>query len=404
MQQLTGIYSSYGSQAQQAFNQTQQALNGIIAANATGDSQSQGVLQAALASATGGQNDLGAMMGISGTPTAQEVAPYMSAAAGENAGTGSELKSLAGGLMSTVGAGVSNAALEGAQQKDIESTRHLAALQSNQQSRDAIIAQIPNLINAAKQQLISNALNASGLQFQQKLAQQQLALAQKTEAANASNAAGTLALNKTNSAANIANAKAQLAQNQQVINNNYQIAQQTLAATNAKTAAALQTTIAKAQGAQEANALKYLTTWAAPTPLEISKTTKTLPDGTVVHAGSIDPTKYHRDVGAALKTLMTNYGLSLQTALSYLETLTIPIGGNQTMTVAQWAQTFIQRSQAQATKTAGQPLVPGTIYNDPFFVQLRKLMGVNPSTNIFAGYNGIPLLKSTPAPGTAGQP
>lgn len=359
---LTGIYSQYGNQAQQAFNETRDALNAMIGANATGDQQSQGVLQAALSSATGGQNSLAQMMGMSGPAPAQEIAPYASAAQGAARGTGSELQALSGGLLSTSGNAVADAAMEGAQQQNIESLRHGAAVQSNEQSRSALIDQIPDLIEKAREQLISDSLNASGLQFQQQLAAKQFGLSEKTANANIANAAATTDINRQNSAENRRVAEATLQSNQQT----QALNQQALQAKIQQSKATLAIALAKTTGQREAGALKWLTSWVTPTPEELAKKSTTTIDpktqATIrITAGQIDPTRWHRDAGMALKTLMTVYGLDLKTALSYMSTLTAPIGGGVNMTIGQWASTFIARAAADRHPAAQSGWLSGII-------------------------------------------
>lgn len=343
---LKGIYGEYGNQAQAAFNETQQALKDMIASNATGDTQQAGVLSAALNSAIGGSNQLGAMMGQSGVVTPGEVAPYTAAAQGAAAGTGQELKALSGGLLSTTGETVANASLEGAQQRDIESTRHQAALQANTQSRDAIVAGIPDVIAKVRQQLITDLLNSQGLQFQQTLADKQFGLAQQTEKANAAIAKGTLTLNQVNAAAQRANATTQLQQNQQTIDNN----RLAIEATAKRAQAVLSQAVAKAQGTRQANGIKYLAAWVQPLKQELVTTSKLNPDGSTTHGTKLaDPSAWHRNPMDAFNQLTRTYGFTPAEAYQLMAGFNTPIGRGAGITIAQWAEAHLKALTPQTT-------------------------------------------------------
>lgn len=342
---LKGIYGEYGNQAQAAFNETQQALRDMIASNATGDTQQAGVLNAALNSALGSPNQLGSMMGISGAVTPGEVAPYEAASQGAAAGTGQELKALSGGLLSTTGETVANAALEGAQQRDIESTRHQAALQSNTQSRDAIVAGIPDIIAKARAQLITDLENAQGLQFQQTLASKQFGLSKQTEADNAAIAKGTLALNQVNSAANRAATTRKLDLTAQQIENQ----RLGIEATAQRAQAVLAQATAKAQGTRQANGIKYLTQWVQPTKQETATTSTTDPNtGATTHGSKLaDPAAWYRNPSDAFNTLTRTYGFTPREAYTLMSGFNTPIGRGANITVAQWAEAHLRALSPQ---------------------------------------------------------
>jgi hypothetical protein len=337
---LKGIYGEYGNQAQAAFNETQQALKDMIAANSTGDTQQAGVLNAALSSALQGPSTLGSMMGISGTPTAADIAPYQSAAQGAAAGTGQELQALSGGLISTTGENVANAALEGAQQKDIESTRHQAALQSNTQTRDTVIAGIPDVIAKVREQLITDLTNAQGLSFQQKLAEQQFGLSKTTEADNAAIAQGTLRLNQVNSAANRAATTRKLDLTAQQIENQ----RLSIVATAKRAESVLAQATAKAQGTRQANGIKFLTQWVQPTKNETATTSTTDPNtGATTHGSKLaDPSAWYRNPADAFNQLTRTYGFSPAEAYQLMSGFNTPIGRGAGITIGQWAEAHLR--------------------------------------------------------------
>jgi hypothetical protein len=239
-----------------------------------------------------------------------------------------------------------NAPLERATELNTESLRHQAAAQGLRTQQQALVDQIPGIVEKAREQLVSDAQSAQSLRFQENLAGQQFGLQKQAQTFNQSLATKQFTETQLNDQANRASQAATIAQNAQALTN------QTQATNNAATDA-----IAKAQGQSQANAVKWLQGWLAPTKQEM--TTKTVKDpttGNTIHEQVLaNPSGWHRNVGDALRSIQTLYGLSEPEALQLMTAVggSTYVSGQGGMTVAQWAQTYNQRL-GQQRKTAAQ--------------------------------------------------
>jgi hypothetical protein len=341
------IYNQYQSQAQQAYNQVQQSLNNLIAQNNPG--ASQGTLMAAIQSAQGGQNALAQMTGQS-TPPAAGVAPlaYQSGANAAQAATQQELNALAANALTLPGQNLADVGLERATEQNTESIRHQGAIGGFQQARSDLVAQIPGIIEKAREQLVSDMQNAQSLQFQENLANKQFGLSSQQQQFNQAQTAAQFKETQLNDASNRQAQLAQIQQNAQSLANQEAAAATT--ATNAADKLAAQT---------RANVLKDLAVWLKPTAQDLIPTSVVTTDPntgqrTTTKGSKLSPT-WHKDVGTKLRQIMDVYKIPLSEALQLMADAggNVPISGNGGQTVAQWALTFNQRSQPPARVGSG---------------------------------------------------
>lgn len=366
-QDINSVYSQYQQQAQAAFQETQKALQDMIAQEHGGDAASQAYLSSALQAGQSSPNTLATMMGMT-TPPSQAgaaVAPYLAASAGLAGNT--ELGQAVGGQgeLANMGQAVTGASMEKTAQDMTELNRHSGQLTSLTGARNTIIQGIPALVEKAREQLQTDLLAAQSQGSQEKLANEQEAQSALTNKANIYNANQTLLMNEGKTNADIANAKRTLDQNQETIGLNAQkvkqgwvqisnqasqfqttsqIQAQQVANAASASRAKLAQALANAQGKQQANAIKFLQGWASPTKTEMTPAHKDPTTGQEVPA-QVNVKNWHRDAGNALKTLMNTYGLNLTQSLNLMSTLTTPIGGQWNQTVGQWASSYVQRLQ-----------------------------------------------------------
>lgn len=349
---LTNIYGAAQKQAQDAFDQAKGLLTGIISSKAASDATSRTNLAAALQSAAGNSNALSAMMG--GVTTGKEVDPgaYQSALLGDQAIGNQSLTNAATAASGEFGQFLADPGIEQAQMKNQESQRHQAAGVALTGARDAIIKQIPSIIEKTRQDLISSLQSAEGLSFQQDLATKQFGQAAQQQKFTQGLQTQQLGEQKKVDSANI-----------QHQTNQDELTKLLAGNTIAKDNAALTNELNKAKSDAEKNALIQLTSWVAPTPNELTpkKTVYTTDPSTgqrtasTQQGGTVNPKTWHRDVGAELDLLVTQFGLTQQRALQLMYGLTTPIGGkfNGEMTIGQWAKTFYQRQKANRTGNIG---------------------------------------------------
>jgi len=336
---IGSLYQQYQQQAQQAFKQAQQALTGIVAQNNAGPGQAN--LQAALQSAQGGPNSLAQMMGINAPAGQSATLPYTGASQAAQTATQQELNSLASSYLTTPSQELAQVPLERATELNTESLRHQAATEGFQGQTAALVQQIPGIIEKAREQLVSDLQSAQSLKFQETLANKQFGLSAQSQAFNQAQTKKQFTETQLNDAANRTAQAATIAQNAAA--QQAQIAQQAAAATDAT---------AKAEGQARANAVAQITKDLTPTK-DMMKTVS-VPANSATGAAAtktlvLDPTKWHPDLGSILKSVMTLYGLDQNTALQLISA----VGGGtrygpSTQTIAQWADTFVQRSRPAA--------------------------------------------------------
>lgn len=345
---IGSIYSQYQGQAQDAYNQVQKALADLASNTAPGTSQAN--LGAALASAVGGQNSLAQMMGVSAPSTQQATLPYMGAAQAASTGTQDELNSAGAGAIGLQGANLENVGNEQATEQNTESLRHGAAIQGVDQQIQALKEQIPGIISAQREKLISDLQNAQSLNFQEGLANKQFGLSQSAQNFNQAQTTAQFGETQKNDAANRAATYAQINQNAQQLKINEQ---------QVNNAAA--TALATAQGKAAASAVKFLQGALLPTKQQLKTVTNADGSKQTVLA---NPGQWHVDTGSLLKTMMDQYGISQAQALQMMTDLgaSTPISGQGGQTVGQWAATYNQRLNQQRTKklqAGATPLVLG---------------------------------------------
>jgi hypothetical protein len=339
---IGSIYNQYQQQAKTAFGQVQKSLNDIIAQNNAGPGQAN--LGAALQSAQGGPNSLAQMMGITAPEGAAETLPYTGAAQAATTATQDELNNLASSYLAVPSEQLGNVPLERATELNTESLRHQAAAQGLRTQQQALVDQIPGIIEKAREQMVSDLQSSQSLTFQEQLAKQQFGLQSQAQAFNQTQTAKQFAETQKNDAANRAAQAATTAQNAQTIAN-----QQQQISSNAADATA------KAQGQAQANAIKYIQSVLTPTKDQLTtKTVKNPVTGITTKQQVIDPTTWHPDLGSALRGMMTLYGLNQDEALKLIAAVGggtfVSGGGGQT--IAQWADTFKQRAAKAATPTS----------------------------------------------------
>lgn len=352
---IGSIYSQETNNTQQAFNEAQQALNAIIAGENSNNTNAQGVLGAALTSAQQPGNASAAMMGM--TPAAaSETLPYQAAATGATENVANTLGTSAGGELSNLAQGVAGTAEDRASALNQESARHQAEVQTLQSDRDAIVQGIPAAINTAREALIKDMQSAQNSTVQQQLAEKQYGLTAATTKANIQNQTATQKLNATNAATNRETANEQVKMDEQQIQ--VQSENATTAAQKAKADEA--TAIAKATSQQQVNAIKFLTSWSQPTKEEIVPAHKVTNPAT--GASTEVPQQvvktWARNPQNALNTVMVNYGVGLQEALTLMTTVNTPIGGNKG-TVGQWAQNYLNRISGKPEGVTGSVSAQG---------------------------------------------
>lgn len=349
-QDIANIYNTENAQAKKAFQDAQGAITNLLTQEKGGDAASQGYLSAALGAAGTPGDQLAGMMGQAPTTNAGTLAPFLAAAAGGAGAVGQNLATQQGNQESQLANAEVTPGYGRQQDATTEAQRHEAQLNTLTGNRNTIIAGIPDAIEKASEQLTKDIQAAQNSQFQEGLAKAQFGETAKVDTANIANQKGSLTLAQRKQAADEQNASAQLKLQAQ------QIANQAAA-----TKVSLETALAKATSQQQANAIKYLTTWATPTAQEMlpggtSKVTdpKTGNVTTTKTGGAINVKTWHRDAGNALETLMTVYGMNLQSALQLMGTVNVPISGGKGQTVAQWAKTFLQRQAANRSHGVGR--------------------------------------------------
>ena len=338
---IKSIYGTYGTQAQNAFNQTKNALTSLLQQTRTGDQTAQNVLGAALNSANVPGQTLDQMMGIT-APQGAPASPYLAAAEAQGTGVQNELAQAGTGLLGTVGQGITNAGLERAQQLDTESLRHQAALQGYTGQLSALAQQVPSDIATARTAVNTQLQNAATTNLQNRLAQQTFGLNKQQQQFNQEQTA------KVNSA-NIANQGVQNAQNwARIKQGNTQLAQNaqsiqaSIDSTNAKT---IQSE-AKLEAGTANNMAKTIQSYFTPTKEMIYTTsTKSQPkkagqQPVTTRTTHVNTAAYEQAINPAelVGTLQSQYGVSREQALQAIQNQPQFYGTNPNQSVGQWAR------------------------------------------------------------------
>lgn len=335
-QEIQGIFSTYGQQANDAYQQTKQELQQMLAANASGDQQAQQYLSAALGGANQPGNQLNQMLGLPSTPGG-ETTPYNLAALGMGTSTQDAMTKQGEGDITAAGMQLGNAGLEQAQASNAESLRHQAALEGYSGQRQALAGTIPNLLTTTRQQLGTQAEQAATTALQNRLATQEFGLAKQAQGFNENQTLRTFYEAKGNDAQRWKTTWAQIGQNNRKLDIEARSVQASIDATNVKN---LQT-YAKLNAQQSQGVSKYLETYLAPTKEEYSTTsTPNLKTGGTTRATVIDGKKYllRMNPTQLMQQLETNFQLTPQQALQSMSGITVKYGYNPKQTMGEWAQ------------------------------------------------------------------
>jgi hypothetical protein len=358
-QALGSIYGTYNTQAQDAYNETKQALTDLITQNAGNDQQAQGTLQAALSSANVPSGQMDQMMGITAPPQGSSSAPYMAAALGGDTAGENELSGIAANLIANAGNTVGDAGMEQAQQSNQESLRHQAALEGYSGQKQAILQQIPTDIQTAQTAETTNAQNAATTALQNALAQKEFGLSAQDQSFNENQATQTLALTKQQDAVTNAQNWKKISQSGQQLGQNEQSIQASIDENNAKTIE----TEAKLTAAQAVNVQKTITAYLLPSKTEYSTVTKTTGTGST-HSTVLNSAAYtaRMNPGQLAAQLQSAYGISREQALAAMQGITVPYGTSGE-TMGQWAAAQLHPTTApkQVFKSpVPLPLTPTT--------------------------------------------
>lgn len=333
---LNSIYGAYGQDAQDAFNETQQALNAMLTQNASGNQAAQGTLAAALSSAQAPSGQLSQMMGM--TPESQSSPePYNLAALGSNNAGQNELAQIAAGLMGTQGNNVANVGLEQSQQLDNESLRHMAALQGYRGQEDALAQTIPTDIANQRQTLLTAAQNASTANLQNSLATKEFGLTANNDAANQQLAQEQFGLTKQQDQITNDLNWAKVGQGQQGLNQQEQEIQANIASTNDKLIETTSGLQAKAAG----NVQKIIQGYITPKSTDfVENHTNNVATGKTTTTRTISPTwTQSLDPKSLLQTIMTaEPQLNRNQALQAMTAVDIKYGYHPSITIGQWAE------------------------------------------------------------------